>query len=301
MENQILTILIILVIVIIYFTYNINHRSFSPPEYYTDDVSLASQSPSNFKVTNYLLKPVKVVIEGIDVISRLDCNETKWLTLGENDRLVQNGNIVSIYILDEGRETNSTDILYSNYVLDFSSRVLTSLKIGMITSRWVGADQDSVYVPAGNAVQGRPWVKVHNLTNIPISFAPLNGNFKVAPYSTSRYSGRDHFGVRIGTLFTPANTDVQSSLYPVFKFNTPATDIYYGVVSDIDQPAFGGWQIDSKFSDEINEPQWLLENGWEGGPGFGHIVPGYLPKEGPNEDYFQNLNEWGQRSANLKL
>lgn len=272
---------------------------YSPPEKVVDKVS-------KFKIINYLLKPVKVVAKGEDgievaIVEKLDPKSSKTLSQISYDSFIRNGNTISIYIIPDhfGSQTkadNSSDeqILFSNYTLDFSSRSISCLRIGMITSKWVGADQDSVYVPAAYAVQGRPWVKIHNLTNIPITFAPLNGNLKISPYSTSRYSGRDHFGVRIGTLFTDS-----SELYPVFKFKIPATDIYYGVVSDIEQPEFGGWQIDAKFSDIPDEPQWLLENGWEGGPGYGRIVPGYLPKSGPNENYFQNLNEWGQLLPSL--
>jgi hypothetical protein len=81
-------------------------------------------------------------------------------------------------------------------------------------------------------------------------------------------------------------------IYPDFKFNVPATDIYYGVVSDLQQPFFGGWQIDADFDDVPEQPQYLLENGWMGGPAHGHIKPGDIPRMGMKQ--FPDMNRWGE-------
>ena len=66
----------------------------------------------------------------------------------------------------------------------------------------------------------------------------LNENMNISSNGTLRYSGRDAFGVRLGTVF-----EDQDHIFPDFIFTVPATDIYYGVTSDIEQPLFGGSQL----------------------------------------------------------
>ena len=163
------------------------------------------------------------------------------------------------------------------------------LHVGMITSRWVGADGESSISPGLNAVQGLPWIKIHNMTEYPIS---LNNNINISGGGVLRYSGRDAFGVRLGTIF-----EDQDGVFEDFIFTTPATDVYYGVVSDIQQSLFGGFQLFSELDDSAYEPQFLLEN-WMGGPAYPKIPYGFLPTLGKD---VPPQNRWGQPATEFNI
>jgi len=190
------------------------------------------------------------------------------------ERYLQGGSKFRVYTFDESQPGKGEE-LYSEYQLEApGGTTIKNLHVGMITSRWVGADGDyNIGSPGLNAVQGLPWIKIHNMTDRPLA---LNENINISPGGTLRYTGRDHFGVRLGTVFKDPD-----GIFPEFIFTVPATDVYYGVVSDIQQPLFGGFQLTAEFDDNPDEPQWLLEGGFMGGPAFGNVPYGYLPIEGP--------------------
>ena len=246
----------------------------------------------DFKIYNYLNKPVQIHLLDIEngemsgikpkvLIDHLEARKTKNIKMEVASKHFTKGNGVIVYTHESDGELK----MFSEYKFDVpEGTTIKSLHVGMVTSRWVGADQDSVYIPGANAVQGRPWIKIHNLTDETLS---LNYNIDISPGGTLRYSGRDHFGVRLGTIFKD-----QNNVFPDFIFTIPATDVYYGVTSDIQQPLFGGWQADRIFVHDADEPQFLLENGWMGGPAEGNIPIGFLPTEGPPLESFQN--RWGE-------
>lgn len=246
----------------------------------------ATPRGSDFYIYNYLNKPIQIDLVSTGItrpfISSISARRRRGLKMSTVVNYFRNGSSFRISVLDVPGE--SEPLHFSDYSLDLPpGTTIRALHVGMITSRWVGATQDYKFIPALNAVQGRPWIKIHNKTAINLH---INNNIDISPRGTLRYSGRDSFGVRIGTIFAD-----QQGIFPPWKFTVPATDVYWGVVSDLQQPLFGGWQIDSEFDDEADEPQWLLENGWYGGPAEGNIAPGFVPKDGlPTAP----LDRWGQ-------
>lgn len=240
---------------------------------------------SDFYIYNYLLKPIRINLvnprTGLNqpFIDHIPAKTRRGLKISTIIKHLRTGARFRIYVL-----VSEGPLHFSDYDLDLpEGTTIRALHVGMVTSRWVGATQDYKFIPALNAVQGRPWIKIHNKTALNLH---INNNIDISPYGTLRYSGRDHFGVRIGTIFTD-----QQKIFPPWQFDVPATDVYWGVTSDIQQPKFGGWQIDSEFDDRADDPQWLLENGWYGGPGEGNIAPGFIPKDGPPT---APLDRWGQ-------
>jgi hypothetical protein len=247
-------------------------------------------NPGNeFYIYNYLRKSIRVDIlvgdanktVSIPITREIKPNSKQGFKIGIIEKYFTKGNKIRVCTLNPQKE-------YGVYVLDTpENETIKALHIGMITSRWTGADGDYNIGKQGlNAVQGLPWIKIHNRTN---QFIRLNENITIAPYSTLRYTGRDHFGVRLGTIFKD-----KDGIYPTFKFTVPATDVYYGVISDLQQSLFGGWQPTPDFIDGLEEPHHLLEMGWMGGPGKQKIPLGYLPRDGPPS---RPVNRWGQHTA----
>lgn len=249
-------------------------------------------SSRDFLVYNYLNVPVTVNIvdkhssKPVVFVEDAKPHQTTGVTMEKVNRYLRGGNYFKILA-----KVDDNLIPISTYKLDYDkNETIKALHIGMVTSRWVGATQDSTFIPGLNAVQGRPWVKIHNRTDRKII---LNqGGIQIPPNGFVRFKGRDHFGVRIGTIFRDTE-----GIYSDFKFDVPATDIYYGVTSDLQQPSFGGWQIDALFNDVPDQPQYLLENGWMGGPAHGHIKPGYIPRDGMEQ--FPDLNRWGETKGSI--
>ena len=114
------------------------------------------------------------------------------------------------------------------------NKPIAAIHIGQITTRFSGGTWDDQMVVASNAVQGRPYIRIHNPTMIPLR---LNNNILVKPNSVFFYTGRHHFGVPLGLVLKDVD-----ALYPRLQLTKPITDIYYGIVSDTPQPIYGGWQ-----------------------------------------------------------
>jgi hypothetical protein len=153
---------------------------------------------------------------------------------------------------------NRDDISYVHDISSISNDSLRSermknLHIGMVTSRYIGATSDDQLVVSQAAVSGRPWVLLHNVSNIPLSLN--NKRIQIAARGIVRYQGQYHMGVALGTYFNDDN-----GFYDSFQYLYPATDIYFGVVSDLSQPSFGGWQWE--YDDNPTNPMWMMEEGF---------------------------------------
>ena len=97
-------------------------------------------------------------------------------------------------------------------------------------------DDQTTNVP----VNGLKKVRIHNHTNLPLF---LNENIKVLPQNQIKYTGRNHFGVPLGTLLID-----RKGIFPIFRIEREITDIFYGIVSDLEQPLYGGFQ--THFTDD---------------------------------------------------
>ncbi len=139
------------------------------------------------------------------------------------------GSLVEISI--SNMETPDDYIFLTKYKIN---KPISAIHIGQITTRFSGCTWDDQFVVSSNAVQGRPYIRIHNPTMIPLR---LNNNIRVDPNSTFFYSGRHHFGVPLGLVLKDVD-----GLYPRIQLTKPITDIYYGIVSDTPQPIYGGWQ-----------------------------------------------------------
>jgi hypothetical protein len=252
----------------------------------------------SFYIYNYLKKPIRLEVLSSDdggvttkkpetLVEDIPAGGKAKLNKAQVDYYMRRGHHVKVYVKGVERPGQiSQEELYADNVFSLlpKDKTIKNLCIGMITSRWVqtnAADTNNWALP--NAVQGLPWVKIHNFTD---RYIALNNNINMAPRSILRYSGRHNFGVPLGTIFKDP-----SGIHPDYQYTVPNTDIYYGVISDVEQPLSGGWQLDTIFQDDNFEPQWLLQNGWVGGPSKGNIPIGYLPRNGPP---VPDVNEWGE-------
>lgn len=244
-----------------------------------------------FPIYNYLNKTIrlKAIWTNGDqsheyLLAVIPPRSVKTFPLNEIQAYLTSGTKIDIYTFDRSKP-GIPERYYSSYNMNVpEDTTIKMLHVGMITSRWVGADGDfNIGKPGMTAVQGMPWIKIHNYTNYPLA---INENINISPGGILRYAGRDFYGVRLGTVFKD-----QDGIFPDYIFTIPATDVYYGVVSDIQQPLFGGFQLTPEFNEDPNEPQWLLEEGWMGGGETNPQIPyGYLPIEGPD---VPPLDRWG--------
>ncbi len=144
-------------------------------------------------------------------------------------RLFAPGSFVEIFI--SNIQTPNDYVFLTKYIIN---KPISEIHVGQITTRFSGGTWDDQMVVASNAVQGRPYIRIHNPTMIPLR---LNNNILVEPNSVFFYTGRHHFGVPLGLVLKDVG-----GLYPRLQLTKPITDIYYGIVSDTPQPIYGGWQ-----------------------------------------------------------
>jgi len=223
-----------------------------------------------FKVYNYLKKPIRLEVDG-GVLLKVEPRD--YVTVP--DAVVATnfikGNVFKIVI----EVSPQNERVLMNYQLDVpEGETVKCLHIGMITGKWMGASEDyNIGKNGAVAVQGMPFVHFHNWTDYVLR---LNENINISPNGVLKYTGRDHMSVRLGTVLRDVD-----GIFPDFIIKTPITDLYFGVVSDLVQAEFGGFQLTPEFESDGTEPQFLLEKGWMGGPSRSTIKYGYLPYLGP--------------------
>lgn len=153
------------------------------------------------------------------------------------------GTLLRFYVIDpKGVKRHYTDYVVNTR----DNERIKNLHVGMVTTRFMANTTDSLHMTttAANAGQGSAWLVIHNTTNLPLSLN--NGEIKVDPHSTFRYLGYLNQGVTLGTYFKD-----DTALYPDYQLLKPFTDLYYGIVSDLQQPLEGCLQYE-EFNDQCN-------------------------------------------------
>ncbi len=251
-----------------------------------------------FRIFNYLKKAIRLEVltsddDGVTtkepetLVENIPAGESVKINKAQVDYYMRQGHHVKVYVKDIQRpgkipqEELFADDVFSRLP---KNETIKGFHIGMITNRWVStSSDDSSNWVLPNAIQSQPWIKIHNHTD---RYIALNNNINISPRGQLRYSGRHNFGVPLGTIFVD-----QDGIFPDYQYTVPNTDIYYGVISDVQQPLNGGYQMDSVFLDNSFLPQWSFQNGWVGGPANPGIPLGFLPRNGPP---VPDVNEWGE-------
>ena len=185
------------------------------------------------------------------IIEHIAPMKSKGLTRAEVLKYMKGGNILRFYVLKDGTAHH-----FSDYLIDTGAMErIKALHVGMITSRFILTSTDSLRMSttAGNAVGGNAWLKIHNLTEIPLQ---LNDDVLVPPHSVERFLGYLNQGVTLGYIFKDP-----SGLYPDYQYLEPFSDVYYGVVSDIRQPISGCAQLEYTDDCEYGQTLWPFETG----------------------------------------
>lgn len=240
-----------------------------------------------FPFYNYLLKSVRVEAvtpNGNSIVTTVAPRSRRDALLSIVEKYLVSGTAFRIVLFDEFKK-DWPERVFSTYTLNIpEAQTIKELHIGMMVSKWVGASNDySVGRNGGTAVQGVPWLRMHNLTDYPLE---INENINITAGGVLRYTGRQFFGVALGTRFVD-----QDGIFPEFVMNIPATDLYIGVTSDLKQGKFGGFQLTPEFYDDENVPNDMQHLDNLTGPPISHIVPGFLPIEGPS---VKPVNRWGE-------
>ena len=224
---------------------------------------------SNFKIYNYLPNhSIKIDVSiynsnalPIELVNEIKPSSSGRLPLDSLNKYVRAGNMFQVYIFNP---LDPTSVLhFSDMIMDtYMQERIKALHIGMVTSRFIG-DPTPLRLDMANAVNGSPWVKVHNLTYIPLSF---NGGsedqtsgkdgFIVEPHSLHRYQGYLRYGVPLGTYFRN-----DQNIFPPYQYLRPDTDLYYGIVSDLQQPLQGNWALEFTDQNQYGQTMWPLVEG----------------------------------------
>jgi hypothetical protein len=200
------------------------------------------------------------------------------------------GTKVKAYTLDVGLTPAypSVEQFFAEYKMKTpGGTMIKELHIGMVTSKVLGERYNQDVIAVGSA-QGRGRVHIHNLTDRKLR---LNYNIIIPPHDTLIYYGQNYIGVNLGTIFKD-----QDGLYEDFNYKMPATDIIYGLSSDVEFGKFAGFENDIRGLLNIpHEPMWLLAEGYLSGPAFSRIDPFFIPTEGkpisPVDQWGRNINK----------
>lgn len=217
----------------------------------------------DFKIYNYLKRPISLdILEGnsageivsqtpVMSIHKIDTQKSGGMSQTDVIKYLKPGNMLKFWVWT----TPKDKIHYTDYIIDtYSNERIKALHVGMITTRFLGStDTFRLTVTNANAGQGQPWLKIHNLTYLPLN---LNHHIAIEPHQVNRYQGYLHMGVPLGTYLKD-----DQSLYPDYQYLKPYSDIFYGVVSDIQQPLDGCWQLEYSDRCDFGQSLWPLEDG----------------------------------------
>ena len=159
---------------------------------------------------NYTSVPIHVVAAQGSVT--LQPSEARTTTFG-----IANGEQVNIFrVTGVGAARRLTPFMVIAY------KGSSEVHIGMTRAvNNFGRGNDSFAM--GYAIQGTPFLNVHNMTTVPLTFN--DGLFTVPPGSTVMTSGKNHLGIPLGYIMR--NDD---GLFERVVLIRPSTDIYYGLV-----------------------------------------------------------------------
>lgn len=248
--------------------------------------SLRGERKPDFAIFNYLLKSVRlefITPNGRSVVSKsgenarivIPARSHKTLGLEWFAKHFESGNKIKIWYFDP-KKPGLGETFFGEYQTNTPESVIKGFHIGQITSRSVGASTDLTIGRPANATDGMPYIKIENMTP---NFLVLNESINIGPGGFLRYTGRDHYGVRLGTVLRDTN-----GVFPDYIIKEPLDFIYYGVVSDIPQPLYGGWQLTEDLELEPTLTKYPLQQGFgplSGGPAIPLVEPEFLPIEGP--------------------
>lgn len=220
------------------------------------------RGPADFKLYNYLPRhtvKVDVLVGGstsspVTLVDAIPPKGKKAITRALAGKYIVPGNILRFYTQRPGEKPE----LYADYSVDTSTHErVKALHIGMITSRYIGYANDKTNnaLVAENSGLGQTWITIHNMT-----YRPLRMNHDriyIDGHNTFMYKGQYSTGVPLGLILHD-----EEGMYPDFQYLQPQSDIYYGVVSDLQQPIFGPWQLE--FSDDCDPSQtmWPMQLGY---------------------------------------
>lgn len=180
--------------------------------------------------------------------------KTEGITRDKVEKYLKPGTLLRFYVINNKGDKQH----YSDYIVNTrDNERIKNLHIGMITTRFSTSGSDSLHLTttSANAGQGSAWLVIHNTTNLPLVLN--DGEIQVDPHSTFRYLGYLNQGVTLGTYFRDS-----TGLYPEYQLLQPYTDLYYGIISDLQQPLNGCLQYD-EFNDqcEYGETIWPFVEG----------------------------------------
>lgn len=185
-------------------------------------------------------------------------------------RYLAPGNMLHFYVSDQSQDSNAArqNLLFAHYVIQDQTGLggcdsalpkrIKSLHVGMITTRTIG---DATYLrqahSAGNAVGGASKVRIHNLSELRLCLnSGTSEETHIPAHGIEQYKGYLNQGVPLGTLFTDAD-----AMYPTFQYLEPHSDLYYGVVSDIQQPLSGCFQHEYNDRCDYGQTLWPFQEG----------------------------------------
>lgn len=222
-----------------------------------------SEDSNEMCIYNYFPRHhIKLLIlreEGNIELCQVPPKSKKCLSKKEKDKYIIYGQQIQVFI----KTYNPEQAIDSNMVTscmgypDWTSFQtftvenprIRAIRIGQITTRIVGNELEQG-VLGGSSMRT---LTFHNHTDLPLY---LNEDIFVAPHDHLRYRGKWAYGVPMGIVLID-----RTGVFPEFQVFRVSTDIYYGLVTDLEQPMFGGFQ--TVFNDSaIDTLDYNYLNGW---------------------------------------
>lgn len=185
--------------------------------------SLAKKDYSDFMIYNHFDTDIVVKSNG-SVVCDIPRQKSKGLSIDEARNYFGDTVKISVY--------NASGNLLDERIINTPNSQIKAYHVGLICSSIVKN------FPTPSVTGGVGKLVLHNMSKAPIVINEL----LIESGKTETYYGPDHLGVALGQELIDL-----SGAFPTFVLKNAATDVYYGVSSDINRPQFSGYQYDEEF------------------------------------------------------
>lgn len=259
-STQIITCVVVAVCVLFavyYLSKKDDQKMYAVPRVVNTESYSSGLHKEKFYVYNYYKVPITVKVEELPSPDSTSSTVTKLVTLTENvpsgkykavtqdkwEHLTQSSKVTVINADETGGDATDGTIGESTMNIP-EGKTIKALHCGMVSGQSdIAILGDITKSPLGTAL---PRLRIVNLTSRTVNLTTTGSNLLTIPSAKSLlYWGEYENGIHMGVTFK----DVDGVL-PDFTLTKPITDLYLGIISDIEIPLYRAAKIGGDFFDD---------------------------------------------------
>lgn len=262
--ETILTIGVIMVAVVVVCGMN-NQRAISIEQNVT---KAAKTIKTNFYAYNHFKVPVDILITMPKYDHSFWIFNIKPDSKAPYDTPISNGSFIKVYKANGSSARDEKELLGESIIDIPNKKAIRAIHVGLNSSHYdIAISSEPVKSPLGTAL-----TRLRIVNTSPRTLR-LNENIVILPHQSFMYLGEYENGIPIGMSFKD-----QDGILKDFVVDRPISDLFMGLLSDIDLPLYSGAKFGNEFDDSVWTTEFLLSNTNSQYHRGSEINKAYIPK-----------------------